>query len=110
MMDIELAWAAGFFDGEGHCGLRRNGKYGFIMITQHHSDETLHRFRAAVGLGNIYGKNNIWQYSVSNHPDTITVLSLLYPLLSSPKRKQADKVLNSTYKVHKYEKSEACLS
>lgn len=99
----ELAWAAGFFDGEGcttaHYGygkqrlaprmrLTQSGEQGIVL---------LHRFRKALGLGKVYGpyppaKNqnlvrNYW--SVTNTDDCKRALALLLPYLSAVKRKQA---------------------
>ena len=61
----ELAWAAGFFDGEGHCAFRRSDRHvikaGRVTYTATILDirqvdrRALERFRNAVCVGNIYG-------------------------------------------------------
>ena len=50
--EIELAWAAGFWDGEG-CTYRSPRQW-FMEVNQTEVT-TLERFMAAVGVGKIYG-------------------------------------------------------
>ena len=50
----ELAWAAGFFDGEGCFSYTEKARYGVATITQ--ADiRPLDRFKTAVRVGNVYG-------------------------------------------------------
>ena len=88
----ELAWASGFFDGEGHCGNGR-GDYVQIMVTQRHR-EPLERFQGAFGVGRIYetelrGKP-LYHYCTHDLIDTRYVCDLLRPLVCSIKRDQID--------------------
>ena len=66
MSEIELAWAAGLFDGEGTISLvthrkkRKTKTYEYkqvhVLVSQSGSPEVLERFQRAVGgLGKIYG-------------------------------------------------------
>ena len=61
MLDkIELAWAAGFFDGEGTTTLHRHkqNKLGYMRVSvmQFYDPECLYRFQKAVGgLGHVIG-------------------------------------------------------
>ena len=50
----EIAWAAGFFDGEGCFSYIQKARYVCLRIGQSEL-EPLERFREAVGLGKIYG-------------------------------------------------------
>ena len=50
----ELAWAAGFFDGEGCFCFSEAGQYVCVSITQTER-EPLDRFERAVGLGKVNG-------------------------------------------------------
>src|SRR5947209_988189 len=62
---IELVWAAGFFDGEGNCRFRldkietnrnKSRAYGaFVLQIGQTQREVLDRFHAAVGCGKVYG-------------------------------------------------------
>jgi hypothetical protein len=92
----ELAWAAGFFDGEG-CTYLKKGRKSYspaLGITQN-DPEVLHRFQKAVGAGAVNGpydyrgrgyKTNIfWRYSAGNISE---IMEQLWPWLSTPKKKQ----------------------
>lgn len=107
----ELAWAAGFFDGEGCTsgGRKLGGRKGYVrpypfvvlQITQTNLD-LLERFRAAVAsIGNINGpydskspKRGInprpqYQWFAGNWAKSQAVLALLWTYLSEEKRTQA---------------------
>jgi hypothetical protein len=106
----ELAWAAGFFDGEGHTRVgfvsRRGGTVQAqikITISQAGSTELLERFRRAVGVGNIYGPYEYRHKRPTQKPFHIfdsgcfaTVqhcVCCLWPWLGSIKRAQAANAL-----------------
>jgi hypothetical protein len=91
----ELAWAAGFFDGEGHVGFVERTCDMQIGISQNTRD-VLIRFRAAVGRGSVTGpyhkarggaKNPHYRFSVRGKGVTETMNRLL-EWLSTPKREQ----------------------
>jgi len=98
----ELAWAAGFFDGEGHAYFasrldRRRGLWSptqGLIVTQGEPG-TLHRFRAALGLGRVIGpyRNGkyrpMYQWRVGSFEETQAAIALLWNFLSPPKRQQA---------------------
>lgn len=95
----QLAWAAGFWDGEGCCGIS-NGKSGAVSLYLTISQvprEPLDRFARAVGCGRVSGP---FQRSKPHHqPQYLwrigsfeycqAVLAMLWPFLSGPKREQA---------------------
>lgn len=93
---LELAWAAGFFDGEGCTGIghQKAGKgndYLAVAISQKYP-EVLHRFQAAVGLGKVYGPYvsrgaTTYKYAVS-HRKAKEVLEQIWPFLGERKRAQ----------------------
>jgi len=104
MNHIELAWAAGFFDGEGSIGtyanghLRRNGTRGLVTrltITQKDS-RPLWRFWRAVGnLGNVTQRRpdashlyGMYALQLVKRADVHQAVWLLWPWLSEPKREQ----------------------
>lgn len=99
---LELAWAAGFFDGEG-CTVGRHDKRitrSQPMLSIGQSERTtLDRFQAAVcGLGRIIGPYQtrgkpVWFYRTSRFEHTQAVLAMLWRFLSQPKRDQATAVL-----------------
>lgn len=106
----ELAWAAGFFDGEGcfYHGVRKRyagsagGPYRWTetRITQAHP-QVLERFQQAVGLGKVYGpydkkrpnQRPQWQYLASGFHQTLAIIAMLWPWLGSVKRAQAASVI-----------------
>lgn len=93
----ELAWCAGFFDGEGCFSLQTNGGYKWVRVTIGQNNKVvLERFQAAVGgLGRIHkgaitkGGNQHWQFSVTKWGDVQLVVAFLWKFLSPVKRQQA---------------------
>jgi hypothetical protein len=109
--EIELAWAAGFFDGEGNtCYTRLAGKRrGNVRLTIGQAGdpddpgaypEVLERFLAAVGVGHIYGPylhsnpraKPVYQYQVYR-ATARQVYELLKPHLSTVKCAQAESAI-----------------
>lgn len=89
----ELMWAAGFFDGEGHCHCHRGLR---IMITQRHR-EPLERFAAAFAVGKIIETERdgrpLFHYYPQNSTDTRYVAELLLSRVSEIKREQIGNAL-----------------
>jgi hypothetical protein len=107
-----LAWAAGFFDGEGNIRYddgRRAGKTDRSNVTlqvQQIDPEVLHRFQRAVGgIGTVYGpyrrfdsrtgkEHSLqWQFSIQRYDQAQAAIVMLWPFLSSIKRAQAHDAL-----------------
>ena len=102
LKDTELAWAAGFFDGEGHSSTATKCRNKYtrrfrVAITQTHRD-VLDRFRDALGClgvvrgpyGPYSGHSPFWTYATDAAADSIAVMTHLYPFLSKVKREQFD--------------------
>lgn len=106
MTATELAWCAGFFDGEGYSAFamrtarykdgKPSKKYGRldVMITQN-DRRVLDRFQKAVGLGKVKGpyqprgtKNPRWYYYATGFPQFSVVMESLWPYLGEIKRQQ----------------------
>lgn len=103
----EIAWAAGFFDSEGHVGSTSDG-YIRLTISQKRI-EPLDRFRAALGQGGkihvVYqrrltldGLNDfseeekvhmIHVYNIAAQVKVVCALDLMWPYLTLPKVEQA---------------------
>lgn len=108
MRDTELAWAAGFFDGEGSCLVRKCGQGGnsrpgyfmpYVVFSLPQTDlRPLQRFQAAVGCGTIADANSrsrvakgwkpCWRWQAAAARDVAHVIEALWPYLSEPKREQ----------------------
>ena len=102
--ESELAWAAGFFDGEGCTSATKMGgsprfptrRYPLIGIAQV-DRAVLDRFRDAVGFGKVtgpYEKKNPnarpqYRYSIQGFVPVTTVMARLWPWLGEIKRQQA---------------------
>ena len=101
-MESELAWAAGFFDGEGTVYNRtRFGKYSYYNLEIAQRDpRPLIRFLDAVGLGKIIPRKSRKQtkahhmWACWRQGDVEDILNKLWPYLSEPKKEQTCKVLN----------------
>ena len=98
----ELAWAAGFYDGEGNCWA--SAKTGVLKIAVSQADpRPLRRFHAAVlRLGKLDGPylrphrvhrenhSEMWTWHAQNYEDFHYVIGWLWEFLSEPKREQID--------------------
>lgn len=95
----ELAWAAGFYDGEGYVGISRGRQIG-VNITQVHP-AVLERLRDAVKLGKLYGPytrkkvtySPCWYYQIYGFERVQYFFCLLWPWLSPEKKIQAKAAL-----------------
>lgn len=98
MVDREaLAWAAGFFDGEGHAGtVTPHTAPRFSLAITQYERSTLERFQSAVmGRGRIYTATLLQpngrvrsQWSAQGFEEAQAVAALLWNWLSAPKRQQ----------------------
>ena len=94
----EIAWAGGFFEGEGCWGLNRGVPVARITQVDR---EPLERFRQAVGMGKVYGpygpyrgqKSQIFSYDVSGEARIEKLLSVLRPWLCSRRIQRAEDTL-----------------
>jgi len=98
----DLAWAAGFFDGEGYIGMAI-GKYGvqFHVVAAQTEKSVMERFGQIVGGGNVYLQKNhrksnwrpLWTWSTGKKTDAVHALKSLLPYLYT-KKSQAHVLLN----------------
>lgn len=96
---IDLAWAAGFYDGEG-CTMSfriKHHRYTRTIISQKDT-EVLIKFKNIVGCGKIYTRTDrqlsYWQ--TCNEKDARKVIEMIYPYLGSIKQCQANKAINNS--------------
>lgn len=90
----DLAWAAGFYDGEGSTSrVRRRTKSGVRIGISQKEPLLLLRFKDAVGgVGNIRPPakgEKCWQYTITRFNDILYVIEVLWPHLGITKRRQA---------------------
>ena len=114
MQSIELAWAAGFFDGEGYVGsmsLRVRPAKGraravLTMEISQVDERPLLRFAAAVGCGSINRRavrnprwRQQWRWRAVGGTAEQALCALL-PYLSAPKREQAGRAVDVVYNAY----------
>lgn len=110
MDEHELAWAAGFFDGDGWAALvrdrRRRRGQPHAQINQAGPDgvpEVLVRFRDAVGVGRVAGpkiekgRQDLYWWVASSRGEMTRVGALIGPWLSSEKRGQFINAVGVTF-------------
>lgn len=95
----ELAWAAGFHDGEGSCVATRT-KTGYslrVTATQHeHPPRLLRRFAEALGAGNIngpYGDGTRYTFAINDFEHAQQAICLLWPWIGEVKKQQIESAL-----------------
>jgi len=104
IMNTELVWAAGFYDGEGCFSFknmpRKSGNHhATVRLGIRQNDRRpLDRFQNAVGFGKVYGPYNRKEGDISSNPyyvwesnrleDVFNIIELLLPYLTGPKREQ----------------------
>lgn len=95
----ELAWAAGFFDGEGCVSLLKSGRHTYPQVGISQVDRmVLDRVTEAVGFGKVYGpyktpRKPQYLYSVYGFEKTQALMAFLWPWLSPVKRAQFKRIL-----------------
>jgi hypothetical protein len=99
MNELDCAWAAGFFDGDGHIGVTRQKKHGrevrWVRMAVGQSDvRPLERLRSIFG-GKIIpvGPNALsvkprWMWYLSRRADIEAAMAAMVPYLSAPKLEQ----------------------
>lgn len=96
----ELAWAAGFFDGEGWAN--RSGRGVQSRINQADQDgmpAVLRKFKRIVGVGRLkgprieVGKQDLYWWEATSRPDVARVADLIGPWLCPLKRAEFERTL-----------------
>jgi hypothetical protein len=99
--EAEIAWAAGFFEGEGYfSSIKRQLLHGaprqYPYVGINNTDYAmLLRFQAIVGCGKIkprnapYGRKKQWRWIASKRAEAEHVRDLLWPWLSERRREYA---------------------
>lgn len=94
--EIEIAWAAGFFDGEGWTGSYQKHERTSVTLKMHVTQtdkKVLERFQAAVGCGKIEplrlreGRKQAWRWRIHGQ-EVVDVAAKLFDFLCEPKQDQ----------------------
>ena len=105
-MNLELAWAAGFWDGEGSCSLVRSRgvpRWARLYISQKYYEQPIQRFHNAVGQQgrltqrirpNTTNIGTVYAWTAVKQSTVIEVMKLLWPYLCDAKKEQYLKCKN----------------
>ena len=110
----QLAWAAGFMDGEGHFGvqtrLNKNRKtpYSHLILRACQIDiRVLEKLNSILPGGHIHGpylapnrQNPVWAFQISTFEKVQPAVAILWPWLGPVKRIQAKKALLNIQKYY----------
>ena len=108
---IELAWAAGLFDGEGNCRRRKKtqgrGRQTPLLSIAQVDTSVLNRLKEAVRVGKIYGpylqRNRpttkpYWVYATPSFSESMIAVAFIWNLLSPIKKAQIKEALEGLYR------------
>lgn len=101
-MEVDLAWCAGLFDGEGSTSVLKTqrDKYSYIRLSLSQKDRrVLDKFKTIMSFGKIYKatKREIHSYDVYKQEEVIEVLNKMWPYLSEIKKLQAIKAYDRVF-------------
>lgn len=95
MKATELAWAAGFFDGEGCTSIKQGSRISLRLSVGQTNQITLKRFQNAVGYGTINGPYKVKKLNWTPHSQwntwsdaALIVIQKLWKYLSPIKQQQ----------------------
>jgi hypothetical protein len=100
--DLECAWAAGFFDGEGSTSFFSKSNHHICVSISQVNKETLNRFYSVVETGTMVlgegvkhtNSRPIWTLRTYGKDNVVKFLNPIWPYLSKEKRDQALKALH----------------
>jgi hypothetical protein len=99
ILNPEIAWAAGFYEGEG--SVSACGGHKLILSVSQAGDEPLRKFKSAIGLGAISGpymgksrfqRQPIYRFQ-ANGENVLACLQMMWPMLSKRRQEQALRAL-----------------
>jgi hypothetical protein len=103
--DVEIAWAAGLFEGEGCFTVQRQRQYPpYVYVYPQASlgmtdEDMVRRFHAIVGVGNVSpmivdkrGYKPMWRWQAYGEP-VLGVIEMLGPYLGQRRRERALELL-----------------
>jgi hypothetical protein len=91
---LELAWAAGLFEGEGSIYAEpKNGRHYLRFCLSTTDKDVIDRFAAVMECGKVYGpyagtNKQRYDWRTKNHGDAVRAATLLWPWLGERREKQ----------------------
>lgn len=91
--ETDLAWASGFFDGEGctGAGLSTKKQRTIQMRVTQKYPVLVHRFHEIVGVGKVSHLHYCSFWYTGRYDSVVLVVEMLWPYLGPIKRDQAEK-------------------
>jgi len=96
-----IAWAGGYFEGEGCITQLRTGHMAMVVSTT--DEDGVRRFCRAVGTGSVRGPlsqarrgkqyKDLWTWRVTTQHQVLDVVALLWPFLGERRRARALEVI-----------------
>lgn len=101
---VDVAWAAGLFEGEGCATISTGGQRQPRVSVQMTDEDVVRRFHSIVACGNVrryhYPPRRLaWQWSVQGGADVLHVLGMLYPHLGARRQERAVEVIERAAKI-----------
>jgi hypothetical protein len=99
---IELAWAAGFYEGEGSITFR-GSRYRTVQLDISQKDLwPLQRWQNIFHAGTIQGRTrkngfHVYEWHLSNQDEVLTIALALRPYLSPRRQEQIEKVVRDWF-------------
>ncbi len=94
---LDLAWAAGFFEGEGTTSVLKaqRDKYAYLRMSVSQKDpELLYKFQNIFKVGKVYkNKRGVHSWDCYRQSEVFVVLEALLPYFGSQKTKQANEAV-----------------
>lgn len=92
-MELDLAWAGGFFDGEGTTSVLKaqRDKYRYLrMSVSQKNPELLYKFQTIFNCGKVYkNSRGIHSWDCYRQDEVFDVLDKIWPYIGSQKKEQA---------------------
>jgi len=108
--ELELAWACGLFEGEGHihCKVGTKGYFERHVVLNTTDLDVLERFQRALGFGQILGPYQpkqahhkpMYRWRACGWEEQKRAVELMYHMLGERRRAQADLLLANPAQTH----------
>ncbi len=106
--DVDIAWAAGLFEGEGSCMIRGKKRQPVLALSMTDED-VVRRFHTIVERGtvNTYrayqpNRKRQWHWQVASKDDVLYVLALFWDYLGERRREVACEVIERAAKLNEH--------
>lgn len=108
MDEVETAWAAGLFEGEGSATLRRSGTSAVLMLSMTDQDVVV-RFAEWAGVGSVTERRrgqphhkDQWTWQVGGWADVVDVIDRLLPFMGQRRSERLTEVRAGVWRDSRY--------